>query len=479
MSSNSQKDNKATEQPSLTKLVFMSHMLLATAILLVSAGLIAWMKYRATYDKVESELLGAAELLNEQLAAGQSPQSVNISQAIFHRFGKADRDHAYWILWDQKGNTIASHGLVPRSDAPAFDLPQRDSKHPYVLQAYGRHLDLLMRTETGNPMLVGRPLAKEYDDFGRLAVRVCVLLIAGLFVAAVASWRLVSAITTPITQLANTAAGIRHQELDRRLPVPQPSKEMTACATALNGMLSELESAFGRQRRFTADAAHELRTPIAIISGQCALSLSRPRERESYEAALATCQRSADHMRRLIDQLLLLSRLDAGVDNGAHRPILLDQVCQRAVDLMQILAAQRSVRLVTSLTAATVDGDETQWSQVVLNLLSNAIQFSAAGSEVIVSTQQTGANVLLQVIDQGIGISSEHLQKVCDRFYQVDQARTTDQSSGTGLGLSIVSEIVRAHGGQLRIDSEVGRGTTVTVKMVATSAEAIRESLNR
>ncbi len=467
MSLNSEAGDFVTAQPSLAKLVFVSHMMLAASILIVATGLLSWLKYRATYDKVESELLGAAELLNEQLAAGEAPQSLSISEAIFHRFGKADRDHAYWMLWSQDGSVIASHGKVPTSASPHPDLPTRDSKHPYAIHAYGRHLDLQMRTVAGYQMLIGRPLAKEFDDFGRLAGRVFILLLVGLLAAALASWRLASAITKPIEKLASTAADIRHQELDRRLPVPQPSREMTACATALNGMLSDLELAFIKQRRFTADAAHELRTPVAIISSQCALSLSRPRERESYEAALATCQRSAGHMSRLIDQLLMLSRLDAAADIKPYQPLRLDRVCEHAAEWMQAVSADRGVQLVTNLMPTTIVGNETQWIQVLLNLLANAIQFSTDDDEVIVSTELNGESVLLRVIDHGMGISKEHIPLICDRFYQVDQARTTDQGSGTGLGLSIVSEIVRLHGGKMQIASEPGQGTTVTIELAA------------
>ncbi len=230
---------------------------------------------------------------------------------------------------------------------------------------------------------------------------------------------------------------------------------MTSYAEAFNCMLSDLELAFNKQRRFTADAAHELRTPVAVISAQCGLSLSKSRDLEHYRTALATCQQSAFHMGRLIEQLLMLSRLDAtaNANADANRSVQIDQVCQNAMDLMTGAAAKRDIRLTAQLTPTTIFADETQMLQVVLNLLTNAVQFSTKGGEVIVSLEQDANTVLLRVSDHGIGISDEHLPHVCDRFFQVNQARTSEQGSGSGLGLSIVAEIVHRHKGNLHIES--------------------------
>lgn len=451
-------------QYSLARLLFFSHMALATTILISFAGVMFWMSYRATYEKVESELLGAAEILDEQLKGRISPQSIAIPEAFFHRFGKADRDHAYWRLWDRDGNELKSQGKVPRGVLPhQSDIP-KSGKRPYITKKDGRHFELQMATSTSGQILVGRPLAKEFDGFFRLIRTLLGIVALGMVLAALIARQLIASIARPIEGLSKTVANIRHGELNRRLPVPQPTIEMTTLAAALNAMLKDLQDAFDKQRKFTSDAAHELRTPVAIINGQCELSLSKPRDDAHYRAALSTCKEAATHMGGLVNQLLLLSRLDSA-GKRELTAISLDTVVARAVQVISPLASQYDVTITSSLCPIVIKADESQILQVMLNLLSNAIQFSHRGGAVQVQLQQDESNAIICVSDNGVGIAAENIPFLCDRFFQVDQARTTTQSSGAGLGLSIVSEIVRRLSGEFSVQSEPGTGTTIQVRI--------------
>lgn len=449
---------------SLTRLLFFSHMALATTILISFACVMFWMSYTATYEKVESELLGAAEVLDEQLKGGISPQTITIPDAFFHRFGKADRDHAYWLLWDRDGNKLRSQGKLPREILPSSSEIPKSGKRPYITRKEGRHFELQMTTSTSGQILVGRPLAKEFDGFYRLIGRLVGIVVLGMILAALIARQLISSIAGPIEELSKNVSSIRHAELDRRLMVPQPTKEMTSLAAAMNAMLKDLQDAFERQRKFTSDAAHELRTPVAIINGQCELSLAKPRDEAHYRASLTTCKLVASHMSNLVNQLLLLSRLDAD-GKRESAPTNLDVVVARVIEMIGPLADQQEVTINASLCPVVVIADESQILQVILNLLANAIQFSHRKGAVQVQLRQDQSDAFIRVSDNGIGIAAKDIPLICDRFFQVDEARTQTHSSGAGLGLSIVSEIVKRLGGDLSIQSVLGSGTTIQVRI--------------
>lgn len=326
--------------------------------------------------------------------------------------------------------------------------------------------------------MVGRPLAKEFDGFIRLFILMVGIITVGLALAAVIAWRLVFVITRPIKSLAEMVASIDHRELDRRLPQKQPTLEMTVLAGRFNAMIGDLQSAFDKQRKFTFDAAHELRTPLAIISGQCELSLSKQRDHSHYCNAHATCRDAAVHMSGLVNQLLLLSRLDDNPKPQVRTAVRLDHVIANVVDLVTPLANQREIRIELSIESISVNADESQIRQVLLNLLDNAIQFSHRDGTITVLLRSDGINACINVGDNGIGIATGDLPHLCDRFFQVDQARTTTQSSGSGLGLSIVSELVKQVGGTLSIRSEQGVGTDICVIIPAVTSPVDESDLN-
>lgn len=444
-------------------MIFLSHVVLASIILIGFAILMFTMNYRATYAKVESELLGAAEILSNELKQGVAPEKLHLPDAFFHRFGKASRDHAYWRLWDDHGVVIVSHGGVRNATEPHPTPPPTHGKHPYVNRFAGRHFEMLISMPDGGQLLVGRPMAKEHDSFVRQLTFLAAVILLGLLAAAGLAWWLTRWIVRPISNLANAAGEITHQQLDRRLDSPQSTSEMTLLADSFNTMLKGLQTAFLKQRRFTSDAAHELRTPVAIVLSQCELSLSKPREPEHYRQSLTTCLQSAAHMRVLVDQLLKLTRLESDARNDDRALIDLSEVVSDAVRMLTPLAFEQGITLQTSTKPSFVFANLTQMRQVIINLISNAIQFSSADDDVSVSVLPTADLAVLTVRDTGIGIKEQDVPRVCDRFFRVDKARTTTGTSGTGLGLSIVAEIVAAHAGELTIQSQVDRGTTVRV----------------
>jgi signal transduction histidine kinase len=309
-------------------------------------------------------------------------------------------------------------------------------------------------------------------------------------------------ITTPILMLTardsidDRVRGLEGgaEDLSQRLEVTGKD-ELGQLAATFNGMIARLEGAFHglgeanrnleeayrkleaayqERRRFTGDASHEPRTPLTRIKGSTSLALSGPHDADSYREALEIADEAADAMTRIVQDLLLLARSDAGQLPIQRRPTRLVECVQKAV---YSLADQPGapVRLAFPESDPQVLGDTDHPTRLFVNLLENALRHTPAEGEIRVTVESSGSDWVITVADTGEGIPPEHLPHVRERFYRVDAARTGGRG-GTGLGLAICESIVRAHGGSLSIESEIGRGTRVTVTLPGAPAPAATET---
>jgi two-component system OmpR family sensor kinase len=449
-----------------------SQLLLITLIVVGFGGTIFWVVLHGTYRQAEADLLGAAQLLAQELRAPNEPSSLTISQAYRHRFGPAPRDHAYFSVWDQNGQKIAGSDPIPPHARALDHLPPIDGPRPYVSRPHGSHLDVIVRGPNNEQILIGRPLAKEFDRLQTLFVTICFFGLLSVVIGAMGAWWLARKIIQPLEQMTQTAEQISFRHLDQRLGMTSSSNEVSRLATVFNTMLDRLQKSFEQQARFTADASHELRTPVAVILTQAEHSLSRPRTPVEYCAALETCVVAATQMKRLIDDLLILARADLGRLQLRHAPLDLAEVVRDVLMLLEPLAEQRKVRLSSHLLSAGVDGDSLRLNQVVTNLVSNAIRYNRPEGSVSVSVFARDGRSWLVVADSGIGIPLGDQSRVIERFFRADTSRTFDDNQGTGLGLSIADEIISAHGGTMEIASQPDRGTTVTVQVPASDVSA-------
>ncbi|HVX41480.1 MAG TPA: ATP-binding protein [Gemmatimonadaceae bacterium] len=227
-----------------------------------------------------------------------------------------------------------------------------------------------------------------------------------------------------------------------------------------------VEQAIEHMRRFMADAAHELRTPLTVMRSRAEVALSRPREAESYVAALQSVERETIHLARIVDDLLTLARADAGQRPIQRSRVFLDDVMLDAADAARAIAAPKSVEIqVVAFEEAPVAGDPQLLRQLVMILLDNAVKFTGPNGVVRAGVALVDAAPTLTVSDTGIGIGTDQLPHVFERFYRGDSARSRDAGrDGVGLGLSIAQWIVEAHGGSIRMDSRAGQGTRVVVQ---------------
>jgi heavy metal sensor kinase len=319
-------------------------------------------------------------------------------------------------------------------------------------------------TPPGESVLVGRNIAMELAETRRLA---WLLLGAGgavLLLGLAGGWWLSTRAIRPIADISATAAKISTGDLSQRIPAGDADNELGQLAAVLNSTFARLETAFAQQARFTTDAAHELRTPIAVMLAQTQAALARERPGAEYREPLESCQRAAQRMRRLIESLLELARLDAGEEPMKRERVDLSAIAMDCAELVRPLAAERNITIQTNLQTADCVGDGDRLAQVVTNLLMNAIHYNKERGEVRISTQQQNGFAILTVADTGPGIPPDELSHVFERFWRADKARSRSDGR-TGLGLAIAKSIVDTHGGSIETASEVTKGTTFTVRL--------------
>ncbi len=281
----------------------------------------------------------------------------------------------------------------------------------------------------------------------------------------------------PLRQIEDTAAAIAAGDLARRVPDAPTSTEVGRLAAALNGMLAQIEAAFGartaseqRMRRFVSDASHELRTPLATIRGYGELYRMGAVPPDEVPATVRRMEEAATRLGRLVQDLLDLARLDEG-RTVRREPVDLAVVVHDAAADLRALDPARTVRVEPlvpggSTGGTLVEGDEDRLRQVLANLVGNAVQHTPPATPVELALGRAGGDVVVEVRDHGPGIDPGHAARVFERFYRVDAARGRE-SGGAGLGMAIVAAIVTAHGGSVGIDRSPGGGTTVRVRLPA------------
>jgi heavy metal sensor kinase len=280
-------------------------------------------------------------------------------------------------------------------------------------------------------------------------------------------WWIATRAIRPISKISATAERIATGDLTQRIPIGESGNELGRLTQVLNSTFAKLDAAFARQKQFTADAAHELRTPVSVMLTHAQNGLANDSTGEEQREALEACQRAAQRMRRLIESLLELARLDGNQDSAPPITFDFSQMVSECVDHIQPLAADLGVKIQCELLPSPCTGQRERLAQVVTNLLTNAIQYNKPAGEVQVSVQSQSQALIMTVSDTGIGIAAEQLPYVFDRFYRVNAARTSAKGHA-GLGLAISKAIIEAHGGTIEVSSQPGTGSTFTVRLPAT-----------
>jgi two-component system OmpR family sensor kinase len=367
----------------------------------------------------------------------------------------------YFIAWNEQGERIAASTNAP----PDLERqPPGGRGLAHILQTRGPVRELIQTVPTGRVILVGTSLTPGLAKLRQLRVAL-ILIGAGIIAVGFAvGWWLANRALRPIAEISQAAQRIAAGDLANRINASETESELGQLITVLNSTFARLESAFAQQQQFTSDAAHELRTPVAVILTQVQSTLHKERSGVEYRETLEACHRAAQRMKRLIESLLELARFDAGQEQLQRVPFNLAAKARECADLLQPLAAERRVKLILDLTEISCTGDPERLSQVIVNLLTNAMTYNQPEGEVRVTTALRDGSAILTVADTGVGIAPEDAPQVFTRFYRADKSRA-GSAGNAGLGLAICKSIVTAHGGTLDFTSEPGRGTTFTMRL--------------
>jgi two-component system OmpR family sensor kinase len=298
----------------------------------------------------------------------------------------------------------------------------------------------------------------------RATRRLLLLAAAGAALASlVGGWWLTGRALGPVAEVTRVARRIAATgQFEQRLAVPPARDELGELTATFNEMLARLEKTFDHQREFLADVSHELRGPLMVIRGNLdLLKLDLPDGERQESAREAT--EELERMTRLVADLLFLAEVDAQ-EMVHHEPVALHEVVSEVWTRARELDAGAHELVVDRNDPLTVRGDRHWLGQVLWNLVENALRYTPAGGRVTLALSRHGPVAELMVADTGPGIAAEHLPRLFERFYRVDRTRSRQQG-GTGLGLAIVQQVVQAHGGQVRVRSQPGEGSTFTIAL--------------
>jgi heavy metal sensor kinase len=374
----------------------------------------------------------------------------------------------YVQVLDHRGEVIATSGTLLPVDPgqvaagladreTVLELPLTDGDRIRLLG-----LPVLIEARVVGVVQVGQTTQMLDQTLRNVERLLLVGSVVTLVLAVLVGWFLAGRALRPLERITQTAQRIADtRDFSQRMSPAGTGSEVGALARVFNEMIERIETAFSQQRRFLADTSHELRNPLTVIRGNLGL-LRQDVDADNRVIAALEAEAEAARMSRLVDSLLLLARADAGQE-VQHSPVRLDELVDQVVTRARTVADGRQLRL-AGRAPATVRGDYDRLTQVLWNLVENALRYTPRGKAIELSLERVEREAVLAVADEGVGIAPEHLPHVFERFYRVDKARSR-QSGGSGLGLAIVDYLVGAHGGTIDVTSVPERGTRFTIRL--------------
>ncbi len=366
---------------------------------------------------------------------------------------------------DPQQDTIPPDRLSPE----AIDHARRGETYFETIVDAGSYpvrvvtVPVMVEGKLKNVVRVGLSLENLHKTRKQFMLIMTALFPLALLLAGGGGWLLARRALSPVDQITRTAQKISGEDLGQRLYQTGSGDELDRLAATLNDMLDRFHISIEQMRRFSADASHELQTPLTILKGELEVALRQPRSSKEYQAVLSSGLEEIDRLNHLVDGLLLLARADSGVLKLDTRPIDLQVLVQGIMEQMRPIAADQQVHLrMQAHEPLTVEGDSDHLRRLMYNLLSNAIRYSPVGGLITVTMRVQKEWAVVKVADQGVGIPESEKTKIFDRFYRSTLTGSRDRQ-GIGLGLSISASIAKAHGGRIEVESVPGQGTAFSL----------------
>ena len=471
-----------------------------TLVLVVLALITYFIFWQSTLQRTDVNLSELSEAflttLDAEVKDQSGPDSLKLAGQVAiteHRF----RDHVF-AIFDAAGSIVVSSQEVPPAapgsfangllSSPSFqrflDASSRSERFFGKVKggrdgyrAFARHFSSDGNTYT---LVILQSLHQQQEMLEGVASTFAWVIPIAIVLASVGGYFLARKSLAPVVAMSRQAGRIGAANLHERLAVQNERDELGHLAQSFNSLLDRLGESFERQRRFMADASHELRTPVAILRGEAEVALSQQaRSPEEYRESLGVLHHEAERLTHIVEDLFTLTRADAGQYPLQPRDFYLDELVAECVHSARTLALAKKLSLnFEEPSESTIHADESLLRRMILNLLDNAIKYSPEGGQVTVTCHRAGDEYVLSVADTGAGIPADLQPRIFERFFRADKARSRAENDGggAGLGLSISRWIAEAHHGRLELTRSDPSGSTFTAYLPAPSSPSASTS---
>jgi len=456
--------SKPAEPRSIASQLVVLFTLAAAFLLCCGLGVLYWIFVQHAFEEDNEVLADKIFSLRSDLNKASDPKTLNDELRTLH----AGERIAYWVrIVDSSGVTIAlTPGMDASLPASAFPPPQGSNTtmgSPKDYRTRGKSFALITAVADvgGQPYTIQVAQDRSGDEefikeFGTL---LAVVLALGILASTVIAITVTKRGLRPLAEMTRSLKGFGPQQLHERIPPDGWPRELRPLAVAFDEMFDRLEDSFTRLSQFSADLAHELRTPIANIRGEGEVALTRARTPEEYREVLESIVGECERLSGIVDNLLFLARAEAA-EGHIQRTVVNGRAAVEKIAAFYEPIAEEHRTVIACTGEGEVQADPMLFGRAVSNLVENALRYTPAGGTIHVSVATGAGQSQVSVKDTGCGIAAEHLSRVFDRFYRADSSRS---SQGSGLGLALVKSIMDLHGGSAVVESELGRGTTVTL----------------
>ena len=449
--------SRPAEPRSIASQLVLLFTLAAAFLLSCGLGALYWIVVRHAFEEDNEVLADKVAAVRADLSA---PGGINVVTEELKNIRPGERA-AYWVRVVDSSNRILAETPGMSAVLPVSVFTTR--KKPANFHADGRLFSLLTSEHQtdGDSLKIQVAQDRSADErfMKQFAALLAAVLALGVAAAAIIAWSVTQRGLRPLAKMTRALKRAGPKQLHERVTTVGWPRELQPLAVAFDAMLARLEDSFVRLSQFSADIAHELRTPIGNIRGEAEVALTRSRSPEEYREVIESTIVECEHLGQIVDNLLFLARTEAA-EGHLQRTTFNGRAAIEKIAAFHEPIAEEQHLTIRCDGETTFVADEMLFERAVNNLVENAVRHTAAGGSIEITVANRGASSEISVQDNGSGIAGEHLPRVFDRFYRADSSRS---SEGVGLGLALVKSIMDLHGGSPRIESAPGQGTTVTL----------------
>lgn len=453
------------------KLKFFTWLLLIFSVIFTGLNTFLYYKLKGfVLHQVDGKLKGTLHTISNLIiledSLGQLDMELwELSHVATGEFSEKSSGHYYQIISEDGEILVKSPSLT----LAGKNLPILHTAKESLTTVTGFNNELIriayspIKVSSGKTLIVeiGDSLADTHMLLNSFRNIIVVVLPITFLIAGLVSLFIISRALNPVNKLSSRISKITESNLNERIEEAGMVSELIPFVRSFNTMIGHMEEAFARQRRFLSDASHELRTPTTIIKGYCDVTLRKERSREEYKTTVEKIHNTVNRMCDIINRILVISRLDNKTLQIKCETIDLQEIIMDVLKLVEPASLEKGVKINLRERSIKLEGNRESFIEVFTNILENAIKYNRPGGNVDIEMSEKDDQAIISIKDTGIGIPSDEIPRIFDRFYRVDASR--GQASGSGLGLSIAKAIVEVHGGKIEVDSIVGKGSIFTV----------------